>query len=491
MLEGTARRRSWRPCSAGYRGIPPRVGEAARARAQRGRGRRVARRDPARSRWPADARHVALTPLEGGAATPTSSARTGCSRPRARAQCPFPAGRGAGRGRSRHGGAPAARRAGGLRRVLGEILVGSTGPGTSAASSVRGPDADARTPRRTGRRAQDPGQTRGRPRGPDRRQARPSAKVPVEPAGDHVDRLLALVRDALSGTEGRRLVRLDEDRWWLGDRADRDTAAVPLADRVEWAVYSLLSTAGPLSEAQFLDRITGLFTARTSPTSRSSAPASTLPEPGLDARSPVHHRRRGQAQPRARGADRPPRGPGPPPGVRLLDRGAPAVATLPRRAARRPPGRPGAGRPAVPRSRAGRGLEGRGRDLYVRGRAVPVEIEWTAMLGRHRAAAARAIPPGRAPGAVLVGCRSERSSPAKLERSPALRAELETGRWHLLRPTTCVMGGPRGRGVADLERCSASTRSVERTGDQLSCSTRMPRAVRPRRHGRVRPARRG
>ena len=35
---------------------------------------------------------------------------------------------------------------------------------------------------------------------------------------------------------------------------------MPLADRVEWAVYSLLSTAGPLSEAAFLDRIAGLFT---------------------------------------------------------------------------------------------------------------------------------------------------------------------------------------------------------------------------------------
>ena len=35
---------------------------------------------------------------------------------------------------------------------------------------------------------------------------------------------------------------------------------MPLADRVEWAVYSLLSTAGPLSEAAFLDRVAGLFT---------------------------------------------------------------------------------------------------------------------------------------------------------------------------------------------------------------------------------------
>jgi len=35
---------------------------------------------------------------------------------------------------------------------------------------------------------------------------------------------------------------------------------VPLADRVEWAVYSLLSTAGPIGEAAFFERIAALFT---------------------------------------------------------------------------------------------------------------------------------------------------------------------------------------------------------------------------------------
>ena len=52
---------------------------------------------------------------------------------------------------------------------------------------------------------------------------------------------------------------MGEDRWWLATSEDRDLAAVPLADRVEWAVFSLLSTAGPLSEPAFLDRIAGLF----------------------------------------------------------------------------------------------------------------------------------------------------------------------------------------------------------------------------------------
>jgi hypothetical protein len=77
---------------------------------------------------------------------------------------------------------------------------------------------------------------------------------------DHVDRLLALVRSALAGSEGRRLVKVGDDRWWLGEKDDRELAAVPLADRVEWAVYSLLSTAGVLSETAFLDRVAGLFT---------------------------------------------------------------------------------------------------------------------------------------------------------------------------------------------------------------------------------------
>jgi hypothetical protein len=40
---------------------------------------------------------------------------------------------------------------------------------------------------------------------------------------------------------------------------------VPLSDRVEWAVYSLLSTAGPLSETAFLQRVAGIFNARDLP----------------------------------------------------------------------------------------------------------------------------------------------------------------------------------------------------------------------------------
>jgi hypothetical protein len=73
-----------------------------------------------------------------------------------------------------------------------------------------------------------------------------------------VDRLLAIIDRALADG-GRRLQEVEPGRWWLADPRDRAAAAAPLADRVEWAVFSLLSTAGPLSEHAFLQRIAALF----------------------------------------------------------------------------------------------------------------------------------------------------------------------------------------------------------------------------------------
>ena len=61
------------------------------------------------------------------------------------------------------------------------------------------------------------------------------------------------------GPNQRRLVEIEPGRWWLADRGDRDAAAAPLADRVEWAVFSLLSTSGPLSEVAFYERMATMF----------------------------------------------------------------------------------------------------------------------------------------------------------------------------------------------------------------------------------------
>lgn len=81
---------------------------------------------------------------------------------------------------------------------------------------------------------------------------------PAEPR-DPVERVLALVANELGRPDQRRVVEIEPGRWWLGDRHDRDEAAVPLADRVEWAVYSLLSTAGPIAETAFFERVAALF----------------------------------------------------------------------------------------------------------------------------------------------------------------------------------------------------------------------------------------
>jgi len=88
----------------------------------------------------------------------------------------------------------------------------------------------------------------------------PSRTARLQPAErDPVERVLALVRDELGRPTQHRLAEIEPGRWWLGERQDREAAAVPLADRVEWAVYSLLSTAGPLPEGAFFERVAALF----------------------------------------------------------------------------------------------------------------------------------------------------------------------------------------------------------------------------------------
>src|SRR5436190_12520752 len=81
----------------------------------------------------------------------------------------------------------------------------------------------------------------------------------VDAPADPVEALLTHIADGLAGAGRRRLEEVAPGRWWLADSRDREAAAVPLADRVEWAVFSLLSTAGPLSEGAFLQRIAGIF----------------------------------------------------------------------------------------------------------------------------------------------------------------------------------------------------------------------------------------
>ncbi|MGZ6339354.1 MAG: hypothetical protein ACXWNG_03210, partial [Candidatus Limnocylindrales bacterium] len=84
-------------------------------------------------------------------------------------------------------------------------------------------------------------------------------------AGSRVESLLALIRGELARPTNRHLEEIEPGQWWLAAAGDRAEAAVPLADRVEWAVFSLLSTAGRLSEDAFFDRLAGMFRDRDVP----------------------------------------------------------------------------------------------------------------------------------------------------------------------------------------------------------------------------------
>jgi hypothetical protein len=133
---------------------------------------------------------------------------------------------------------------------------GGDGSGGPAGTAGRGADSsDVSDAPRPGSRAD---RAVGAP--PDVRSGSLRVASAGEASPDPVDRLLSLVRDEMARPGNGRLVEIEPGRWWLGDPKDREAAAIPLADRVEWAVFSLLSTAGPLSEAAFFERIATLFT---------------------------------------------------------------------------------------------------------------------------------------------------------------------------------------------------------------------------------------
>jgi hypothetical protein len=338
--------------------------------------------------------------------------------------------------------------AGGL---LGEILVGLDRAG-HLRRLVLPPTADAE--------AAEPGSGANQP------------ATRTEPPTDQVERLLALVRDALAGTDGRRLVKLEDERWWLAQRADRDAAAVPLSDRVEWAVFSLLSTAGPLSESAFLERIAGLFTGPDLPDeglvraclesyrSIASTPDNLLTVDDLTKRSQEH------SELIAGLVDL---------GHRLGFACWIGARQQGRRVGRTPlatrlDANEAAGPPYLGRLR-GEDLEDVDVIWYVRGRmAFLWEVEWTAMLGdtvlrRH----ARMTPDDRVVRFCVVLPERVELVRYKLERSPILRAELEAGGWHLLKADHLREWMARDSvAIAEMEPLLGLDPAIERTGDQLS-----------------------
>lgn len=84
-------------------------------------------------------------------------------------------------------------------------------------------------------------------------------------ATDHVRLFMELVMSELRRPDHPRLVELEPGRWWLRDERDLEQARPPLSDRIEWAIFGLLSTAQSIDEGAFFDRVARMFRGHDAP----------------------------------------------------------------------------------------------------------------------------------------------------------------------------------------------------------------------------------
>jgi hypothetical protein len=284
--------------------------------------------------------------------------------------------------------------------------------------------------------------------------------------------LASLVREELWRDDHPTLVRIGEEgrpQWWL---RSPELAERPLADRVEWATWSILSTAGRIDEAGFFDRIYRLFPGLQAPDEELvRACLASYQSPGERGslgteddptrRAADHarviatlvdyaHRLKLRAWISSREHDRPVQG-----GV-LLDR----LADDERRVYL----------PLVIRAPTD-ALGGVDVIWYVRGRlAFLFEVEWTAMVGEAVLQRGRQIPGGEQQARFLV-IPAERAEllRLKLERSPWLRSEIERQNWHVLKwqhlDTLAARDGAR---LEWLEPILGLDPLIERGGEQLT-----------------------
>ena len=84
-------------------------------------------------------------------------------------------------------------------------------------------------------------------------------------AGGLANDLLVLIRAQLDQSEGHRVRRVGPGQYWLGADEDHSGAAQPLADRTEWAVFSLISATRQMSEAAVFERTAAMFGDREAP----------------------------------------------------------------------------------------------------------------------------------------------------------------------------------------------------------------------------------
>ncbi|HTS15009.1 MAG TPA: hypothetical protein VMH24_05035, partial [Candidatus Sulfotelmatobacter sp.] len=254
---------------------------------------------------------------------------------------------------------------------------------------------------------------------------------------DQVGLLLDLIMGELRRPQHPRLEELEPGRWWLRDPRDMAEAAVPLADRLEWAVFSLLSTSGQISEAAFFERIASMFRGHDAPDealvraclesyrSPTSTAEALRPADDLHARSREHAEAIGLITEFGHrlgmrcwiGAAE----------QRHLYQGLP-LGELLSDAERR------AYLPLISRG-AQEALEATDAIWYVRQKATFLfEVEWTAMLTEPVLRRGPRIPTGDTVVRFLV-VAPERTELLryKLAHAPLLRRTLEADNWHILK----------------------------------------------------------
>ena len=291
-------------------------------------------------------------------------------------------------------------------------------------------------------------------------------------AGGGPQMIAGLIREELWRDDHPALVRIGDDarpQWWL---RHPELAERPLADRVEWATWSILSTAGGIDEAGFFDRIYRLFPGLQAPDEelvRACLAAYQSPgergslatEDHLAGRTLDHarviatlveygHRLGLRAWVAAREHDRLVDG------RSLGDR----LAEDERRVYL----------PLVIRAPA----EALGQvDVlwYVRGRlAFLFEVDWTAMVGEAILTRGREIPLGEQQARFLV-LPAERAEllRVKLQRSPWLRDELDRQNWHVLKwQHLDTLAAREGARMEWLEPVLGLDPLIERGGEQLT-----------------------
>ncbi len=293
------------------------------------------------------------------------------------------------------------------------------------------------------------------------------------PSRDPVERVVALVHDELSRTDQRRVEEIEPGRWWLGERGDREAASIPLADRVEWAVYSLLSTAGPIAESAFFERVAALFPGHDLPDEtlvraclasyRSPASTASRLVTGEDLRRRTAEHTELLAR-LANGGHRL--------GMRVWigkrdqarEIGDRTLGDFLDPYREREPWFPTVS--LVPKE------DGEAIDCiwYQRGAsALLFEVEWTAMLGDVLIRRHARIPPDERIVRFLVLAPERRElARHKLESSPVLRAAMETGTWHfLLWPHLLAWLEREPLDLADLEPYLGLDPAIERRAEQL------------------------